>query len=294
MSVYHAHLCVKFYRPLVCRVRQNLHCDWTNICSSMGCLVPRKKLHWCARVRTAADRNNVRANPDEAARQFEEIVALFMKQMEGRHGGKKSTHATALSDRSGLKVLLPEISAAAIADLPNMGNKDGKLDTLLSNNSYTPRTLQNYLCSTKKILHWLAAGFVESQATRRQLGVECELLNATIKCLEDFIKSLNKDANAKQVEKDAAVLDSNELQLEPWMVAAFQESDVVKEAASLARQALSRTLTMSERVQVRNTLYTAVMLDQIRRAGDVNCVTNPQALSLVRQWEADGCSRDRE
>ena len=36
------------------------------------------------------------------------------------------------------------------------------------------------------------------------------------------------------------------------------------------------------------------MLDQIRRAGDVNCVTNMQALVLVRPLEEDGFPRDRE
>ena len=63
-----------------------------------------------------------------------------------------------------------------------------------------------------------------------------------MKSLENFIKSLNKDVNAKRVEKDAAVADPDEKQLEPWMVAAIQESDVVKDATSLARQALTRTL----------------------------------------------------
>ena len=77
-------------------------------------------------------------------------------------------------------------------------------------------------------------------------------------------------------------------------MAAFQESDVVKDATSLARQALTLTLTKSERVHVRNTMYTAIMLDQIKRAGDINCVMHTQALALIRQWEADGCPRDKE
>ena len=73
-----------------------------------------------------------------------------------------------------------------ITDLLKLGDKGGKLDQLVDD-TYTPRTLQNYLGSTRKFFYWLAAGFTESTVTRKQFGVECDVLNATMKSLEDLI-----------------------------------------------------------------------------------------------------------
>ena len=45
---------------------------------------------------------------------------------------------------------------------------------------------------------------------------------------------------------------------------------------------------------VRNPLYLSLMLDQISRARDLNCIKQTQALDIVNQWEADGCPKTQD
>ena len=77
--------------------------------------------------------------------------------------------------------------------------------------------------------------------------------------------------------------------LEARMVVEFADSQVVEDATNMAFASKDKSLSHSDRVQVRDTLYLALTLDQIRRAGDLNCITVEQAQAVVDQWRRDGC-----
>ena len=65
------------------------------------------------------------------------------------------------------------------------------------------------------------------------------------------------------------------------------ESRILRELA--ARAGAGGLLSRSERTRVRTTLYLALMLDQIRRAGDVNCIAYSQATKVVEKTKRVGC-----
>ena len=69
----------------------------------------------------------------------------------------------------------------------------------------------------------------------------------------------------------------------------LSESEVVRKANELAECARCDLLSRNERTRVRDTLYLALMLDQIRRAGDVNCIRYSQATKVVEKWKQQGC-----
>ena len=76
------------------------------------------------------------------------------------------------------------------------------------------------------------------------------------------------------------------------MIEGYHNSKTLYRALMLSRQAHYRQLTLSERTLVRNALFLALMLDQISRAGDLNCIKHTQALDIVNQWVADGCPKN--
>ena len=102
------------------------------------------------------------------------------------------------------------------------------------------------------------------------------------------MKSLQVNINKRQVERGAVRAPQVTL-IEAWQEQAFQESEVVKAATRLGETAGIKPLSKKERCQVRDTLYTALMLDQIRRAGNLNQITQAQALAVVDQWKVEGC-----
>ena len=73
------------------------------------------------------------------------------------------------------------------------------------------------------------------------------------------------------------------------MAVTFHESEVIRGATDLALMAQGTELSRRERIEVRDTLYTALMVDQIRRAGDVNSITVRQAELVIAEWCRQGC-----
>ena len=73
------------------------------------------------------------------------------------------------------------------------------------------------------------------------------------------------------------------------MAVAFHESAVIRGATDLALLAQGTELSRKERTEVCDTLYTALMVDQIRRAGDVNSITVRRAELVIAEWRRQGC-----
>ena len=117
------------------------------------------------------------------------------------------------------------------------------------------------------------------------------LLQSITKC-KLFSESLAEDVARSELDSGIEAAEAGQ-QLEPWMEAGFQDSQVVADDIELASQASYRPLTRSERCRVRNTLYLALTLDQIRRAGDVKCIRLNQARG-VRQLAPGRLPREQD
>lgn len=222
-------------------------------------------------------------SPVESSYNFDEIVGLYTNQMEGRSTGKKQSEGTSLCHRSALKMLLPEISGKGIDALKAAGDKDGLIDKILAEKKARPRTLQVYLSSVMKFLQWLS----QHEALLARLQLQYDVVQQCRTRCKFFAKSLQDDVKRDEVENTVEPAKEGEV-LEPWMEVGFQDSEVVRNDTALAEEARTRRLTRTERVQVRDTLYLALTLDQIRRAGDVNCIVHAQALALIEKWESEG------
>ena len=144
--------------------------------------------------------------------------------------------------------------------------------------------MQVYLSSIRKFLQWLSSDATEL--------LNCNLTYEQVQeaCIRCGLFARSLDVGQEEIDemvKDSAGNDG-EL-LEPWMVVGFADSQVVEDATNMAFAAKDKRLSRTDRVQVRDTLYLALTLDQIRRAGDLNCITVEQAQAAVDQWRRDGC-----
>ena len=149
---------------------------------------------------------------------------------------------------------------------------------------YEAKTLKTYLSSLHTFIEWLGSADDRAVATRADTGFatdECVALGITLK---NIMKSLQVNINKRQVERGAVIAPQVTL-IEAWQEQALQESEVVKAATRLGETAGIKPLSKKERCQVRDTRYTALMLDQIRRAGNLNQITQAQALAVVDQWK---------
>lgn len=117
------------------------------------------------------------------------------------------------------------------------------------------------------------------------------LLQCITKC-KLFSESLAEDVARSELDSGIEAAEAGQ-QLEPWMEGGIQDSQVVADDIELASQASYRPLTRSERCRVRNTLYLALTLDQIRRAGDVKCIRLDQARGVLDSWHQDGCPENK-
>ncbi|MEW8545012.1 MAG: hypothetical protein AB2693_15925, partial [Candidatus Thiodiazotropha sp.] len=215
---------------------------------------------------------------------FDEIVRKYTNTVEGRSTGKKQTANISFSHRSALKLLLPDIFQAGLQQLMAAGDKDVYIDTIISEQKIKPKTLQVYLSSVRKFLTWLS----QDVDTLHQLRLQHEFVQQVSTKLSLFSESLNEDVAKSEMNSGIEAAEEGQT-LAPWMEAGSQDSQVVAEDIELANQAAYRMLTRSERCAVRNTLYLALTLDQIRRAGDVNCIRMDQAWAVLDQWQTDGC-----
>ncbi len=105
------------------------------------------------------------------------------------------------------------------------------------------------------------------------------------------IKSLDADANRERIHAMAVPAPSAP-ELKPSMVEDFMSSETFRDAQRFSVVAKIRTLTREELGQVRDTLYLAITLDQIKRAGDANCITYCQAQAEVSKFVAAGKPKD--
>ena len=98
---------------------------------------------------------------------------------------------------------------------------------------------------------------------------------------------------ANHIVQEQAMLSEEGLRprprIEPWMAVAFHESEVIRGATDLALMAQGMELSRRERIEVRDTLNTALMVDQIRRAGDVNSIIVRQAEMVIAELRRQGC-----
>ena len=154
------------------------------------------------------------------------------------------------------------------------GVKNGYIDTLIQEQKIKPKTHQVYLASVRKFLCWLS----QAVDVLQQLGVQPEFVAQCITKCKLFGESLTEDVAKIELDSGIEAVEAGH-QLEPWMEAGFQDSQVVADDIELASQASYRPLTRSERCRVRNTFYLALTLDQIRRAGDVKYIRLDQARS---------------
>ena len=102
-----------------------------------------------------------------------------------------------------------------------------------------------------------------------------------------------KTLAADHIVQEQAMLSEEGLRprprIEPWMAVAFHEPAVIRRATDLALLAQGTELSRKERIEVRDTLYTVLMVDQIRRVGDVNLITVLQAELVIAEWRRQGC-----
>lgn len=89
-----------------------------------------------AQAKLAANREG-----DAATADFEHIFDQYRLRVEGRFTGKPARPGTTRGDRSALKLFLHKISAQSVADLTLLGNPGGRLDTLVNDSQYVPKTL---------------------------------------------------------------------------------------------------------------------------------------------------------
>ena len=217
---------------------------------------------------------------------FEEVYKRYTSVKEGRSTGKKQRAKTSEGHRSALKIMLPSITPAGIGDLMAAGDRGGRIDTLLKEQKCKARTMQVYLSSIRKFLQWLSSDATE--LLNCNLKYE-QVEQARIRC-GLFSRSLNEDVAQEEINETVKESAENEGELlEAWMVVGFADSQVVEDATKIAFQAKDKRLSRTDRVLVRDTLYLALTLDQIRRAGDLNCITVEQAQRAVDQWRRDGC-----
>ena len=220
---------------------------------------------------------------------FDVMVEQFLFRRSGRHDGTTQQPGTSRGDRSALKVFLPVITRQTIIGLTDMGDKDGLLDQYRDSGKYTAKTLGIYLASVGKFLKWLASSLTQPSGHRDRLGVSHDEIQGVRDSLDMFKKTLAAD----HIVQEQSMLSEEGLRprprIEPWMAVAFHESAVVRGATELALLAQGTELRKREMVEVRDTLYTALTLDQIRRAGDVNSITVRQAELVIAEWRRQGC-----
>ena len=149
------------------------------------------------------------------------------------------------------------ISPDWLRDLMAAGDRGGRIDTLLKEQKCRARTMQVYLASVRKFLEWLSSDSSEF----RTCNLTCEQVEQVRARCGMFVRSLNDDVAQEAIDESCRVC----------------RSQVVKDATNLAFEAKDKLLSQSDRVLVRDTLYLALTLDQIRRAGDLNCITVEQA-----------------
>lgn len=241
-----------------------------------------------AQAKLAANREG-----DAATGDFEHIFDQYRLRAEGRFTGKPAKPGTTRCDRSALKLFLPKVSAQSVADLTLLGNPGGRIDTLVNDGKYVPKTLSLYLTSVRKFLEWLSSSLPEPTAVRERLAIDAGHTETVCRTLNMFIKSLAVDHTKMEQLKLSEEGLRPTPKIQAWMEAEFQRSDVIKDAAMLAERARHSKLSGRERRRVRDALYTALMLDQIRRAGDVNQVSLRQAQIVLENWRKDGCPNDR-
>ncbi|MCM8922252.1 MAG: hypothetical protein LC540_19690 [Candidatus Thiodiazotropha sp.] len=179
------------------------------------------------------------------------------------------------------------MSLEGIHSLMSAGDKNGRIDTLVSGKQIKPRTLQVYFASICKFLFWLS----QDQEVLDRLQIKADLVIQCRTKLKLFSESLNADVAKSDVDSAVECAVEGE-SLAPWMEAGFQDSEVVKDAIRLAEEASFRQLKGTEMCTVRNTLYLELTLDQIRTAGDVNCIFHNRAMAVLDQWHMDGCPDD--
>ena len=237
------------------------------------------------------DENVIEEDPNT---RFERIVTAFSDSKESRHSGNQLSPDTSKYHRSALKLFLPDITGHALRTLVHIGDKGGRIDSLIKPaGSYEPKTIRAYVSSLGIFMEWLAGGHKVAQQTRTDADFGVDDCISLQKSLKNFGKTLNADILRRQVQL-GAVSKPQQTHPEPWMTEGYHHSKTLNRALQLSRQARSRQLTLSERTLVRNALYLGLMLDQISRAGDINCIKQTQALDIVNQWVADGCPKTKD